>query len=209
MEAVHYVASDFVYRAGYLGVYVLLLIGNLGIPTGTEFVVMFAGALTKLHKLQGNALTVGTVAMAGEITGGAIMYVAAYHGGRRLVARYGRLIGISEAEIRRAEAFFKRYGRAAVFLARFVPFVRGLDAIPAGIVRMNPGVYFASTIAGSLIFCYSLALLGATLAVRIENLSAVVSRATEVALLLPLVAVAVIVIRKLRSRAPSEAGEKG
>ncbi|GAC1595490.1 MAG: hypothetical protein NVS3B28_26720 [Candidatus Velthaea sp.] len=116
----------------------MLLVGNLGIPTGTEFVLTLAGALTRAHELSGNVLTVGTVAMAGEITGGTIMYVAAYHGGRPLVTSYGRSVGIRERPIAHAESFFKRFGVVAVFLARFVPFARGLDAVPAGIARMHP-----------------------------------------------------------------------
>ncbi|GAC1595488.1 MAG: hypothetical protein NVS3B28_26710 [Candidatus Velthaea sp.] len=54
---------------------------------------------------------------------------------------------------------------------------------------------------GSLIFCYGLAMLGVTLAAKIANLSAVVVRASEFVLLIPLIAIAFVIRRHRRAQA--------
>jgi membrane protein DedA with SNARE-associated domain len=50
--------------------------------------------------------------------------------------------------------------RAESFFARLFPVVRHLIFIPAGIVRMNCGLFSLMTISGSAIWCYILAYLG-------------------------------------------------
>jgi membrane protein DedA with SNARE-associated domain len=196
----HDLASRLIHDAGYIGVYLLTAIGNVGIPTGIEFVVVTAAALTTLGKLPGNAFTVGTVAVLGELTGAAVMYSAGYFGGRRFLARYGHLIGVTQKSLSRVEHFFERYGRYAVFLARFVPFVRGLDGLPAGVAKMHPLKFFGATLAGSSIFCYSLAVLGVRLAKQ-PTLAAAIERYAMWGLLIPVAVVVFVVVRRLTAKA--------
>lgn len=197
----HDLAGHVIERFGYLAIYGLLVIANLGIPTGSEFIVAFAGALVALHRLPGTAWTVAAVAMAGEISGASVLYWIARSGGRRMAERYGHAVGISQHALERGEAFFRRWGPFAVFFARFVPFVRGIDAIPAGALRMPVARYYAATIAGSLIFCVGLAYLGGTLAARIGGIGDAVSRISNGAALVP-IAVLVVALgaRMIRSR---------
>jgi membrane protein DedA with SNARE-associated domain len=196
----HDLASRLIHDAGYIGVYLLTAIGNVGIPTGIEFVIVTAAALTTLGKLPGNAFTVGTVSVLGELTGAAVMYSAGYFGGRRFLARYGHLIGVTQSSLSRVEHFFERYGRYAVFLARFVPFVRGLDGLPAGVAKMHPLKFFGATLAGSSIFCYSLAVLGVRLAKQ-PTLAAAIERYAMWGLLIPVAVVVFVVVRRLTAKA--------
>ena len=195
----HDLAAKLIHDVGYLGVYALVAIGNLGIPTGIEFVIVTAGALTTLGKLPGNAFTVGTVAVVGELTGAAAMYSAGYFGGRRFIARYGHVVGVTKTSLERVEHFFDHYGRYAVFLARFVPFVRGLDGLPAGVAKMHPLKFFGATLAGSSLFCYSLAVLGVRLAKQ-PALAAGIERYALWALLVPLGVIVVVLLRRAAAR---------
>ena len=74
--------------------------------------------------------------------------------------RYGRFVFLSPEKLERAEVWLERYEAGGVFFARLLPVVRHLISIPAGIVRMNFGVFSLVTIAGSAIWCYVLAYLG-------------------------------------------------
>ena len=74
--------------------------------------------------------------------------------GRRIFRRLG---AVSQKE---AEQWLARYEAGGVFFARLLPVVRHLISIPAGIVRMNFGVFSLVTIAGSALWCWILAYLG-------------------------------------------------
>jgi membrane-associated protein len=52
--------------------------------------------------------------------------------------------------VERSEAFFRKYGGAAVFLARFLPPVRAFVPITAGALGMAPGRFFPSNIVAIL-----------------------------------------------------------
>ena len=199
----HDLANKLIHDAGYIGVYLLTALGNVGIPTGIEFVVMTAAALTSLGKLPGNAFTVGTVAVAGELTGAAVMYTAGHFGGRRFLERYGHIIGVTQKSISHVEQFFQQYGRYAVFLARFIPFVRGLDGLPAGVAKMHPLKFFGATLVGSSVFCYGLAFAGVKLAKQ-PALAAAIERYSMWGLLIPVVILIVVLARRFAaSRNPS------
>jgi len=152
--------------------------------------------LTTLGKLPGNAFTVGTVAVAGELTGAAVIYTAGHFGGRRFLERYGHIIGVTKKSISRVEYFFERYGIYAVFTLRFIPFVRGLDGLPAGVAKMHPLKFFSATLVGSSLFCYSLAVAGVKLAKQ-PALVAAIERHSMWGLLIPVVIVIVVLVRRL------------
>ncbi|HLL28759.1 MAG TPA: DedA family protein [Xanthobacteraceae bacterium] len=87
------------------------------------------------------------VAMIGAIMGDGLSYWLGY--------RYGGTIrGIwplsREPElIARSEAFFHRYGRISVFFARFVPPVRALIPVVAGVLQMPPHAFVAANAAAA------------------------------------------------------------
>ncbi len=59
-----------------------------------------------------------------------------------------------------AHGFYERYGNETVFICRFIPFIRGIASLPAGISQMQKRYFFTYTALGSAIFCFGLALLG-------------------------------------------------
>ena len=74
--------------------------------------------------------------------GASINYAIARWLGRPFVykfanSRLGKLCLVSEEKIRRAEAFFEKYGAAATLTGRLVPVVRQFIPFPAGLARMR------------------------------------------------------------------------
>jgi len=61
--------------------------------------------------------------------------------------------------IETAEVFYKKYGGIALVLGRFLPIVRTFAPILAGIVRVNPFVFFIYTVVGA--FLWPIAICGA------------------------------------------------
>jgi membrane-associated protein len=54
--------------------------------------------------------------------------------------------------IDRSHAFFEKYGKIAVLLARFVPIVRTIATVMAGASRMNPRIYTLYSAIGGLVW---------------------------------------------------------
>ena len=54
--------------------------------------------------------------------------------------------------IDRSHAFFEKYGKVAVLLARFVPIVRTIATVMAGASRMNPRIYALFSAIGGLLW---------------------------------------------------------
>lgn len=88
---------------------------------------------------------------------------------RMLVMRHGRWLTMNLSELDRAEAWFQRHGAAIVFFGRFIPTVRTLISIPAGIERMPQIPFLIFTGLGSMIWSGALALAGYVLEDRYEQ----------------------------------------
>ncbi len=62
--------------------------------------------------------------------------------------------------LRRATDFYNQYGKATIFLAKFLPIVRTFAPIVAGIVRMSRPVFMFYNIIGSIVWVSSMMLGG-------------------------------------------------
>src|SRR5262249_34662906 len=82
------------------------------------------------------------------------------YGGRPLLERHGRWFHLSPEKLDRAEAWFERWDRWAVFLGRLTPVVRSFLSIPAGGFPSPVASYTVLTLAGSAIWCFVLAGIG-------------------------------------------------
>ncbi len=152
---------------GYLGLYVVMTLANIGMPVGSELVLPAAGALAATRHLSSVWLVIA-VALAGELTGQSIGYAVGRYGGRPFVARYGKYVRFHHAELDRVHGFFERWGSFAIFICRFVPFIRGIMGVPAGIAEMPLIPFYFWTFCGSLLFCAGFVLLGSTLGSHAE-----------------------------------------
>src|SRR5206468_12538731 len=64
------------------------------------------------------------------------------------------------AKVEQAEQWSPAFGNFGVFASRFIPVVRHLIGIPAGIVRLNFLTYSLYTFVGSALWCAVLAWVG-------------------------------------------------
>ncbi|MFN2461668.1 MAG: DedA family protein [Candidatus Velthaea sp.] len=185
-----------------------MALGNMGLPAGTEVVVPTAGALGSQGLLPrwGSLpawVVVALVATVAEVAGGSLLYAVGYFGGLPFVQRYGKYVFFREHHLERVHAFYERYGKLTVFWCRFLPFVRGVSAFPAGLSRMQKRYFLTYTAAGSAIFCFGLAYLGEYAGRRIDTLMAHV-HTIALGVIGVLLAVA-IVITIVKSRAARRA----
>ncbi|MBV9103036.1 MAG: DedA family protein [Candidatus Eremiobacteraeota bacterium] len=205
MEHLAHSLLQFIDREGYVALFVVLALGNIGVPIGAEIVIPAAGALVAKGHL--SSLWLATlIVLCGELAGQLILYAVGFWGGRPFVARWGRLVGLSLHKLDIAHSFYERYGNGTVFLCRFIPFIRGVAGLPAGISRMELGRFILYTLAGSALFCFGLVALGYTLG---NHLNEALPWIRSAALLVLAIAVIVVVYLAVRRRTERKGAASG
>ena len=194
-----------IHHFGYLGIFVVMALGNIGAPVGAEVVMPLTGGLVTTGHLSSMWLAIAA-AVLGELAGGTIGYAVGHFGGRALVTRYGKYLHLSHDNLDRVHAFFAKYGTFAIFISRFIPVIRGIVSIPAGIADMDLLPFYLWYALGSLIFCGSLMLLGGAVGNDLGNIVPLLHKGGLVVLAVVLVAIAVaafVVIRRKKNSQPS------
>lgn len=168
---------------GYLGVAIWVAIESVIIPIPSELILPFAGFLVgegiAIEPLTGQPWNLVLVVLAGTLgatTGALIAYAIGYWGGRPVLLRWGRWLGISAEDLDRTEAFFARYGVAASFFGRMIPVVRSLVSFGAGLGRMPVLKFTIYTFLGSLPFTFLLVFVGVQLGANWEAIGAVLKQ---------------------------------
>ena len=108
-------------------------------------------------------LSIASIVVAGAIgswLGATVMYWASRLAGRPLVMRFGKYFLVPPEKVEKAERWSSHYDAMGVFISRFLPIVRHLIGIPAGIVRINYWKFSIFTLLGSAIWCSVLCYVG-------------------------------------------------
>lgn len=148
---------------GYLGVFLLIAIENIFPPIPSEAVLLFGGFMTTYTGL--NVVVMILAATLGALVGAIVLY---YVGRilnkerlKKLVSgKVGKILRLKTEDIDKADKWFNDKGNKAVFFCRFVPIVRSLISIPAGMSKMPLGKFFIYTIAGSTVWNTVLLVIG-------------------------------------------------
>lgn len=151
-------------KFGYLGIFLLILLENLFPPIPSEVILTFGGFMTISTSM--NVFGVILVSTIGSLLGAIILY---YLGkilnkeriNKIIKSKYGKLLRIKSKDIEMADKWFDTKGRKTVFFCRFIPVVRSLISIPAGMSEMPLPQFTIYTFFGSLIWNTVLILIGA------------------------------------------------
>ena len=156
-SAVLDIAERAIAEGGYLMLSLLILVENLFPPIPSEVILPLAG----YGVFRGTLALVPAViaATAGSLAGAVILYLLGRYGGRPVLLRYGRLLRLDERKLDRADDWFDRHGPKIVFFGRFLPGLRSIVSIPAGMSEMPWRTFVLLTTAGSAL--WNIALIGA------------------------------------------------
>lgn len=133
------------------GIALGIFLENLFPPIPSEVILPLAG----FTAAQGHYTRVEAVLWAtlGSVAGALLLYgIGAALGLDRLRVIAHKMPLVDVADVDKADAWFSKHGPKAVFFGRFVPGVRSLISIPAGIDRMKMTSFLFYTTAGSLIW---------------------------------------------------------
>ncbi len=190
---------DVIERLGAVGVGLLIFLENVIPPIPSEVILPFAGFASSRGDI--NAVAAWLAASIGSLAGALLLYaIGAFIGEERLreLSRKRWFVFFGEKDLDRGLAFFERHGAKVVFFARFVPLVRSVVSVPAGLDRM-PIVRFAVlTFVGSAIWNAGFIAAGRALGDRWDSVEGVVGPLSYVVVGLLAIAAVVLVVRKVR-----------
>ena len=143
---------------GYTGVFVLMAMESSIIPVPSEVVMPPAAFWAAQGKMDFTGVVLaGTL---GSYCGSIISYWVSQWVGLPLLRKYGKFVLLSPEKLELAERWVQRFGVTGIFIARFLPVVRHLISIPAGILKMPVGRFSAATTIGAGLWCWILAIFG-------------------------------------------------
>ncbi len=151
---------------GYLAIALLIAVENIFPPIPSEVILSFGGFMTTMSNM-----TVWGVILAstiGSVIGAIVLYcVGRWLNPRRLNrlidSRVGKILRLKKEDFKKAEHWFERHGKLTVFFCRFIPIIRSLISVPAGMSRMNLGIFLVLTTVGTMIWNTVLVFAGAFL----------------------------------------------
>lgn len=135
---------------GYIAIFAVVVLGNMGLPIPEETILMLAGYLVWEGKLQ--LPIVLAVGIASAILGDNLGYWLGRKFGRRAVERYERWIFVTPERLDATQRIVARYGPLAVFAARFLPGVRFLAGPVAGIGGVRPLPFIVANVLGASLY---------------------------------------------------------
>jgi membrane protein DedA with SNARE-associated domain len=194
---------------GYPGLFLLIMLESTLVPIPSELVMPFAGFLAQKGDFSLPVILV--INSTAALLGSGICYWLGMVGGKPILMRYGKYILVRKKDIERTETYFARHGKATILIGRFLPVVRHIISIPAGIARMPLVPFFTQTFIGATIWGSVLILIGYelgarwdTVATKLKHIDLIVG----VVILVVILALAIrFVIRRRRERglAPDDA----
>jgi len=143
---------------GYLGIFVMMAIESSIFPLPSEVVMIPAGYLCAKGEMElWIVIALGTF---GSIAGALLNYYLAVKLGRKLILKYGHYVFFTPETLEKVEVFFKTHGSFSTFTGRLIPVIRHYISLPAGLARMNLGLFCFYTGFGAGIWVSVLTFLG-------------------------------------------------
>ncbi len=142
---------------GYWAISVLLAGGVFGLPIPDETLLAFAGHL--VYKSDLRLVPVMAAAFAGSCCGITISYFI----GRslsRFILKYGRIIHATPERIELVRGWFLRFGSWLLVFGYFIPGVRHVTALVAGMARLYPLKFALFSYSGALLWSSTFVMIG-------------------------------------------------
>lgn len=162
-EIVFGIALSVISSLGYYGVFILMALESMVFPVPSEAVMPFAGYLVATGSM--GFIEIVVASTLGSIVGSIVSYYIGMKG-ELFIERRGRLLLLNKKDMETAKAFFRKHGEKTIFISRFVPVIRHIISIPAGLGRMNLKKFIIYTISGAALWNAFLAYLGLILKER-------------------------------------------
>jgi membrane protein DedA with SNARE-associated domain len=126
---------EYIEHFTYLGIFIVITSGSIGVPVPEEIPLIIGGFM--FYKGYVNIYLLIGIAIFAIITSDLIIFYIGRNWGRWVVnhRRLSKIFSIKR--LKNGEKYFKKYGRKAVFIGRFLSGIRVISLLSAGIFKMN------------------------------------------------------------------------
>jgi membrane protein DedA with SNARE-associated domain len=191
---------DWVRHYGYGALFLLLLLGIVGVPVPDETLLIYCGYL--IWKGVFHKTFAFLAAMTGSWCGITLSYTIGRTLGAGAVHRYGKYLHVTEARLARVHQWFDRIGHWALMGGYFIVGVRHFTAIVAGMSGLGFASFAAYAWTGAALWVATFLSLGFFLGDKWEEIGELLHRDILYAsLILIVAALAIWLIR--RKKEPS------
>lgn len=192
---------------GYFGVFFLILIENVFPPIPSEVILLISGFFSSYTSLSVFYMILAST--LGSFLGAIILYyIGKIFNKERLKkivnGRLGKILFLKENDIDKADEWFDNKGNKSVFFCRFVPIVRSLISIPAGMSEMPMGKFIIYTICGSMIWNTVLICLGYRLGSNWEYVLIILDKYQMVVIVILVIIFGYVIIKFYRKKRKSK-----
>ncbi|MBX9923336.1 MAG: DedA family protein, partial [Rhabdochlamydiaceae bacterium] len=143
---------------GSFVLFILLTVGIIALPVPEETLMVIAGIL--MHK--GKLAIPSTVlaAFLGSLCGITVSYWLGRTAGQYLITKYGSWVGLTEKRFEKAHCWFEKFGKWALLIGYFIPGVRHLTGLSAGVSNFSYRQFAIYAYTGALIWVSSFLSIG-------------------------------------------------
>ena len=192
---------------GYIGIFLLIAIENIFPPIPSEVILTFCGYMTTYSNL--NVPLVILSATLGSLLGAIVLYaIGKILNKERLIkivsGKVGKILRLKKEDIESADKWFDTKGEKCVFFCRFIPIVRSLISIPAGMSEMNIPKFLIYTTIGSLIWNSVLVIVGAIVGENWENIVNIFDTYSTLTLILLIIIFILFIVWFYKKRAKKQ-----
>lgn len=124
---------------GYTGIFIMMMVESSFIPFPSELAMVPAGYLSSTGQMSFMAAFLFGTGWA--LFGATINYFLGKHFGwptiKHMIKKYGKYILLNQDHYKKSTKYFKKHGAITTLIGRFIPAVRQLISIPAGIFNMD------------------------------------------------------------------------
>lgn len=155
---------------GYLVVGLATFLENsigAGVIVPGETLVLLGGVYAAIGDLWLPLVIV--IVVIGAVLGDNVGYWIGRRYGRGFLERYGRRMFVTPERIAVAERYYATHGGKTIFFARFIPVVRSVGFIVAGVAHMEWKRFFVYDVAGALVWGITHSLIGYALGASYER----------------------------------------
>ena len=178
--------EELINQFGYWAIVFLIAIENIFPPIPSEVILTFGGFMTAHSEMSIFGVVVAST--VGSVAGALVLYyigsILGQERMKKLINRYGKWLRVTETDIEKAYQWFDKYGGWTVFFCRFVPLIRSLISVPAGMAKMSMPLFLLLTTVGTIIWNIILVYLGASVGENWEDIVGIMDVYSNVAYLI-------------------------
>jgi membrane protein DedA with SNARE-associated domain len=154
---------------GPQALFVLLMLGVVGLPIPDETLLVFCGFQISRGRM--DPLTTWLFAIAGSWCGISLSYTIGRTLGLGVIHRFGKFLHITEERLNRVHSWFDRIGHWALFVGYYIAGLRHFTAMVAGISKLKFPSFMAYAWSGGVLWVTSFLTLGYFLGDKWEQIA--------------------------------------